>query len=378
MYSFPERDRRSQTLTACSRFENKYIIHPTLLPAMRQFLLTVASVDPYTRPGESHEYSVCSLYLDTEDLRFYRQTRNGEKTRIKLRARTYSDAPDAPVFLEVKARINRVVTKRRVSLSRPEAVAVLSQEVRWWDVCRPNEQADNLEHFVTQMALTSCKPLVRVRYLREAYIGLDHEPVRVTFDTHLQYKPTFRPTLLHDGGGWMPVRVGGVDSRDQVHRRRARPGSSTSFAGSVFNRCRAASSREPSHGCCTAGSGTRHGRRGFGLPPAARGMTMNGLLDSPRGLRPAAAGRVAGGPAAVAPAVVRSRHPAGPNLQLDARGPVLLAVVHAVARHHGRRHHGPDDGRLATASSPPSACSAPWRSCASATCSRTRATRCSC
>ncbi len=210
MYSFPERDRRSQTLTACSRFENKYIIHPTLLPAMRQFLLTVASVDPHTRPGESHEYSVCSLYLDTEDLRFYRQACNGEKTRIKLRARTYSDAPDAPVFLEVKARINRVVTKRRVSLSRSEAVAVLSQEVRWWDVCRPNEQADNLEHFVTQMALTSCKPLVRVRYLREAYIGLDHEPVRVTFDTHLQYKPTFRPTLLHDGGGWMPVSVGGV------------------------------------------------------------------------------------------------------------------------------------------------------------------------
>jgi hypothetical protein len=210
VYSSPERDQRSQTLTACSRFENKYIIHPMLLPAMRQFLLTVARVDPYTRPGESHEYSVCSLYLDTEDLLFYKQTRNGDRTRFKLRARTYSDAPDAPVFLEVKARVNRVITKRRVCLSRSEAEAVLAQEVRWWDVSRPNEQAGHLEHFVTQMALTSCRPLVRVRYLREAYIGLDPEPVRVTFDTRLQYKPTFGPTLLHNGGGWLPVGIDGV------------------------------------------------------------------------------------------------------------------------------------------------------------------------
>ena len=59
---------------------------------MRQFLLTVASVDPYTRPGEGHEYTVCSLYFDTEDLRFYRQPRPARRRGFKLRARTYSDA----------------------------------------------------------------------------------------------------------------------------------------------------------------------------------------------------------------------------------------------------------------------------------------------
>ncbi len=187
-----------------------YIIDPLVLPLMRQFLLTVASVDPFTRSGSSREYSVCSLYFDTDDLRFYRQTKCGAKTRFKLRVRTYSDDADAPVFLEVKARIDRVVTKRRVRLGRAEAVALLAEQTPWWEVCRPREHADNLEHFVGQMALTRCKPIVRVRYLREAYVGVDPEPVRVTFDTRLHYQPTLRPDLRHAGGCWNPVPVGGV------------------------------------------------------------------------------------------------------------------------------------------------------------------------
>jgi hypothetical protein len=109
----------------------------------------------------------------------------------------------------VKARINRVITKRRVCLTRAEALSVLTRQVHWWDRCRP-DHSDDLDHFAGQMALTSCKPLVRVRYLREAYVGATPEPVRVTFDTHLAYQPTSAPDVRRDAGEWTPIDIGGV------------------------------------------------------------------------------------------------------------------------------------------------------------------------
>lgn len=210
MYSVPDRAVCAHTLTVWSRFENKYIIDPRLVPAMRQFLLTVARVDPFTRSTSSGEYPVCSLYFDTEDLLCYRQTKSGAKSRFKLRVRTYSDAADAPVFLEVKARLDRIVRKRRVPLTRTEAIAAISGDRPSWEICRVRDGHDDLDHFVGQMALTRCRPLVRVRYLREAYVGFDPEPVRVTFDTRVEFQPTFGPEIRHDGGCWLPVPLGGV------------------------------------------------------------------------------------------------------------------------------------------------------------------------
>jgi hypothetical protein len=124
--------------------------------------------------------------------------------------RAYSDDPGAPVFLEVKARVDRVIHKRRVRMPRQHAVAVLPRRVRWWDLFVPGAARGDLDQFASRVALSRCEPLVRIRYDREAYVACPPEPVRVTFDTNLCFQPTFGPDLSLTTGRWSPVPIGGV------------------------------------------------------------------------------------------------------------------------------------------------------------------------
>ena len=211
-------------------------------------------------------------------------------------------------------------------------------------MCRPNEQADNLEHFVRQMAFTSCKPLVRVRYLREAYIGL--APRTGTGD--LRYAPPVQAdvsarTSCTTAGGWMPVSVGGVileikfTGAARVGRAsRLRVRSSTGVVLQVRASRRTDAARQ------VPGEERATGRR-LTARSRCRAGRMNGAAGLAGAARPgAAAGRWRACScrccwrsfsASCSPAPTAGRTRA-----------VVLAVVHAVARHHGRRHHGPHAG----------------------------------
>lgn len=191
-----------RTAPIARRFECKYFVSPLLLPSMRQFVRSFAEVDPLASAAPDLRYSICSLYLDTDDLLFYRQYLGGERSRFKLRVRTYSDDPDAPVFLEVKSRINRLVTKQRAMLSRERACSLLAgRGLGAGHAHKPRA----LDAFATDLALTSARPVVRVKYRREAYVCEGPQPARVTFDTDVKFQPTFGPTLAHDGGDWTAV-----------------------------------------------------------------------------------------------------------------------------------------------------------------------------
>ena len=79
--------------------------------------------------GGSARYSVHSLYLDSADWRIYRETRNGNFSRFKLRARTYKFDDTTPVFLEVKARDGEAMQKTRAVVDRPEAISILDGRI---------------------------------------------------------------------------------------------------------------------------------------------------------------------------------------------------------------------------------------------------------
>jgi len=109
--------------TLSSRYECKYLIPPRFVPAIRQFITPFLRPDRYALGREGYRYTISSLYLDTPDLRLFHQTVKGEKNRFKLRIRTYSDAPNDPVFFEIKKRCDRVIRKRRAKVCRTEAMA---------------------------------------------------------------------------------------------------------------------------------------------------------------------------------------------------------------------------------------------------------------
>lgn len=197
----------ARTVPVARRFECKYLVSPLLLPSIRQFVRAFAAVDPLAALAPDQRYSICSLYLDTDDLLFYRQYLGGERSRFKLRARTYADDQASPVFLEVKSRVNRLVSKQRAVLTREQARSLLAGRGTGTG---PASKPRGLDAFTTDLALTAARPVVRVKYRREAYVSPGPRPARVTFDTDVRFQPTFGPMLAHEGGQWTPAPLDDV------------------------------------------------------------------------------------------------------------------------------------------------------------------------
>jgi len=199
---------RETDLTFGSRFECKYLVDPILVPEIRQFIQPFMRPDKFAALRPGYRYPICSLYLDTDDLRFYGQVVGGDKKRFKLRARCYSDHPDTPIFLEVKRKINNMVLKRRGRLDRPTA-ARLIKAGHVDSSLLPDEFRADLEYFSSHSRLTEAKPVCKVRYEREAYESNAGEPVRLTVDTQLAYAVSFDGDLTHGRGPWLPIATAG-------------------------------------------------------------------------------------------------------------------------------------------------------------------------
>src|SRR5437762_13887744 len=79
------RDRMQQ-----SRFELKYLIPEETALLVRDFVRSYLQMDEYSVGRPNYSYPVHSLYLDSQQLKLYWDTINGDKNRFKLRLRYYS------------------------------------------------------------------------------------------------------------------------------------------------------------------------------------------------------------------------------------------------------------------------------------------------
>lgn len=171
-----------------SRFELKYIIEERVALGIRDWVRSYLDIDEHgaTRPNLS--YPVHSIYLDSPDLKLYQATVNGDKNRFKLRLRFYENRPGAPVFLEIKRRMNNSISKQR-SRVRAEAVStLLSGHLPEPDhlVSQEPKQLVALQRFCQLVNELRAEPRTHVAYLREAWISREDNSVRVTMDRHVR------------------------------------------------------------------------------------------------------------------------------------------------------------------------------------------------
>jgi hypothetical protein len=166
----------------------KYIVEDRVALGIRDWVRSYLDIDEHgaTRPNLS--YPVHSIYLDSPDLKLYQSTVNGDKNRFKLRLRFYENRPDAPVFLEIKSRMNNCISKQR-SRVRAEAVSgllaghlpdpahLVSQEPK---------QLAALQRFCQLVNELRAEPRTHVAYLREAWISREDNSVRVTMDREVR------------------------------------------------------------------------------------------------------------------------------------------------------------------------------------------------
>ena len=191
---------------AASRYECKYLIGERRLPELREFIRPFVRPDEHALGRPDSRYPICSLYLDSRGLALYRQTREGNKNRFKLRIRSYADREEDPVWLEIKRRVNGVILKRRARVGRAA--------VRRWlrDGCSGPSPPGGLPaaEFARLSRDIGALPRVRVRYQREAYQSAGGDPVRLTFDTEVAYSPSPGAALEYGSGIWADTPVGDV------------------------------------------------------------------------------------------------------------------------------------------------------------------------
>ncbi|MDG6107175.1 polyphosphate polymerase domain-containing protein [Dactylosporangium aurantiacum] len=177
--------RAPSKLHAFNRYEIKYLMPVTALPALRGELDRRLDRDSH---GSDGGYGVWSTYYDTRDLRFYWEKIEGLKFRRKLRIRHYGDrfgvGDDTTVFVEIKQRVNRVTQKRRVALPYARAL----------DLCDRRDMVEHepgqgpfLQEVLGLVNRLDLRPVAMTGYQREAFVGRGAEAgLRVTIDQRLR------------------------------------------------------------------------------------------------------------------------------------------------------------------------------------------------
>lgn len=170
------------------RYEYKYQIEEGTALQIRDFLGAYLDLDEYGASMPNLSYPVHSLYFDSDRFDLYHSTINGDKNRYKLRVRFYEDRPGAPVFFEIKRRMNNTISKSRGGVVReavPKVVAgiIPSQEEF---ISKDPAQILAIEEFIRLAQGIGAKPQTHVYYLREAWLARHDNSVRVTMDREVQ------------------------------------------------------------------------------------------------------------------------------------------------------------------------------------------------
>ena len=176
-----------------SRFEMKYIIPEDVALRVRYFVQSYLELDEHCVGRPNFSYPVHSLYLDSPDLKLYWDTINGTKNRFKLRIRFYDDDPAAPVFFEVKRRMNNCIMKQRASVPRAAADAILAGQMPAAAdlLSKSGKDETALLHFIDLMQQIRARPNAHVAYYREAYLPHDGNSARLTMDRFVRIEPAF-------------------------------------------------------------------------------------------------------------------------------------------------------------------------------------------
>lgn len=166
------------------RFELKYQISEDQALRIRDFLSSYLDLDEYGSSRPNLSYPVHSLYFDSDSYYLYNSTINGDRNRFKLRLRFYEDRPKAPVFFEIKRRVDNTIAKCRGGVCREAVQAVVAGQLPQVTelVSQDPKHLVAIQEFVRLAQSIDAKPKSHVSYLREAWLSRFDNSVRVTLD----------------------------------------------------------------------------------------------------------------------------------------------------------------------------------------------------
>lgn len=162
------------------RYETKYLLSR---PQCEAFL---AAASELLIPDKYGDYTICNLYLDTDDFYFIEHSLDKPEYKEKLRLRSYGNINDGgKAFLEIKKKSRGIVYKRRITLSLHEAMDYLSngktpQTLPDWSARQIFSEIDYL------MKKYKPEPKVYLAYDRLAFAMRGFPEVRLTLDGNIR------------------------------------------------------------------------------------------------------------------------------------------------------------------------------------------------
>jgi SPX domain protein involved in polyphosphate accumulation len=187
------------------RYELKYRIPEHVAVAIRSYIKSFLQPDPYTARRPSGQYPISSLYLDSQQLHLFQETIVDKCNRFKLRIRGYDDDPNSPVFFEIKRKLNRIVYKSRAKVHKSQIGSILNGAYIPDNL--PEKDRAALQQFMHYCRCLLAKPVVLVRYQREAFENRSDSKVRITFDRELCYHPADEAMVKLNGPGWVKIPI---------------------------------------------------------------------------------------------------------------------------------------------------------------------------
>jgi SPX domain protein involved in polyphosphate accumulation len=187
------------------RHELKYYLPEELYSNLIHTIRPYMSLDPHLESKEKKSYLVRSLYLDTDNLRFYHDKISGCCNRKKFRVRAY-DQDYSEVFLEIKRKSNNFVIKDRACIHYEELSSILNQYGGYQPNGRGNKaENDVVTRYLSLIPVMQLQPIVLMTYEREAYMGIFDNDARLTLDRNLRCLPGRSNDLFYTGQNWMSV-----------------------------------------------------------------------------------------------------------------------------------------------------------------------------
>lgn len=174
------------------RHEMKFVVPRSLADSVREYIGSFCEADPMA-VGSPPRYTVTTLQLDSPDLSLHSAKARELKNRFKLRVRSYGDADGScPIFVEIKRKFNHIVSKSRVKLSRESYLDDLAGGLSGgvFPEFKCIKDRDTFSEFVRLSRSIDAGPVMRIRYERECWVGIEDTSVRITIDDRLEYQTT--------------------------------------------------------------------------------------------------------------------------------------------------------------------------------------------
>lgn len=165
------------------RKEKKYFLTGTQMEHLLADLKAHMDLDQYCKNGKW--YLIRNIYYDTADNHLIRLSTNKPSYKEKLRVRKYGTYGDQnPLyFLEIKKKINGIVSKRRVALKEEELQNLITDH-------RIPQKKNYLDHQILNeiayfLTYRHVQPTLFLSYERLAFFAKENTSFRITFDRNI-------------------------------------------------------------------------------------------------------------------------------------------------------------------------------------------------